>query len=105
MKWLFLYVYVFYLGFLMYASVMNAGFKNLPLFVKALLVPPGIVFLLMDVLFNITLGTILFFQLPTKATITLSKRMSSNIATGSGWRFKLSSLIVNNLLLPFTKQY
>jgi hypothetical protein len=103
----FIYVYVFYCGFLMYASVMNVGWGKLPLFLKVVLAPVGSVFLLMDIAFNLTVGSLLFLQLPpTWTPPTLSMRMAHNIAAvPTTWRGKLSALIVNNLLLPFTKDY
>lgn len=107
----FIYTYIFYLGFLIYAEIMNYGWTKLPLFLKILLVPPGVVFLVMDAFFNATAGIALFLQLPTKTTWTLSKRMAANIQAGPGvtnrqkWQFWFSSLIVNNMLIRFTKFY
>jgi len=103
--YLVVYVYIFFCLFLMYASVMNAGWAKLSLLLKILLAPVGVVFLLIDVAFNISAGTVLFLQWPTRTTLTLSKRMAQNIAIGTGWRKTLSSLIVDNLLLPFTADY
>ena len=60
----FLYVYIFYCGFLMYSSVVNRGWVKLPLFLKIILTPVGVVFLTMDVAFNVTVGTLVFLQLP-----------------------------------------
>ena len=98
--------YLFYLGFLMYASVMNVGWTKLSLFVKVLLAPPGVVFLVFDVVFNATIGSLVFWQLPNKLTLTLSKRMAALIAyTPTTWRGKIAARVVDTLLLPFTKDY
>ena len=97
-------LYVFWLMFLIYASAINAGWTKLPLLPRVLFSPIGVIFLIVDVVVNLTLGTVLFLQLPSLQTLTLSKRMANNIATVT-WRGRLSALIVNNLLLPFTKNY
>ena len=101
------YVYFFYLGFLIYSAVMNHGWGKLPLFLKVILTPPGLIFLVADVAFNCTVAIPLFaWQLPTWKTLTLSKRMAANIATGAGdWRGRLSHAIVDHMLLPFTPYY
>ena len=101
------YVYAFYLGFLMYSAVMNHGWGKLPLFLKIILIPPGLIFGAMDIFFNYTFAIPLFgWQLPTRETFTLSKRMSANIKTGTpGWKFMLSKSVVDNGLLPFTPYY
>lgn len=104
--YLFAFLYLFYCGFLIYAAVMNVGWTKLPLFLKIILTPVGVVFLLADVSFNLSVGTLLFLQLPPGGTWTLSMRMAWNIKNvPATWRGKLSLAIVSNLLLPFTANY
>jgi hypothetical protein len=104
--WALGFLYLFYCGFLIYAAVMNVGWGKLSLFLKILLTPVGLVFLTADVAFNVSVGTLLFLQLPGPGTWTLSMRMANNLKMWPlTWRGKLSKLIVSNLLLPFTADY
>ena len=100
-----LYGYGFWLGFLMYAAVMNAGWRRLSLALRVLLVPPGTVFLVVDVTFNYTVAVLLFLQWPPPGCYTLSKRLAHNVLLDKGWRSKLSDAVVAHLLLPFTLNY
>jgi hypothetical protein len=101
------YLCLFYFGFLAYASLMNrGGWTKLTLEGKVFAGLPFLAFGLLDVVFNVTVGSLLFLQLPTAKTLTLSKRMKSNIDTAPGtWRGKLAAVIVGRDLLPFTKDY
>jgi len=104
---LFAYVFLglFYAGFLAYASIMNVGWSKIPLFGKLCLWWIGVVFLAADVGFNVSIGTLIFLQFPTLQTLTLSKRSAANISIGTGWRSKLATAFVSHFLLPFTKSY
>ncbi len=103
---LLLYTYIFYCGFLMYSSVVNRGWAKLPLFLKIILTPVGVIFLLMDVAFNAIVGTLLFLQLPGPGRWTLSMRMAGWISHPEpSYRKTLALFIVSNFLLPFTADY
>jgi hypothetical protein len=100
------YIALFYFGFLAYAAVQDhGGFGKIPLVGKLFLWWIFFIFLLMDVIFNVTAGTLIFIQLPSTKTLTLSKRMSALISSGEGWRKSLASKIVNTFLLPYTSRY
>lgn len=101
----YVYLILFYTFFLAYASIQNVGWAKVPAVGKALLLPVGVVFYVMDVAFNITFGTLIFFQAPTIKTVTLSMRLKANINGPDGWRKTISSGFVNHFLLPFTQSY
>ena len=96
---------IFYSFFMAYASIQNVGWSKVPLFGKVCLLPVGVCFWVMDVCFNATFGTLIFLQLPTMKTSTLSMRLAANIAGSDGWRKKLATAFVDHFLLPFTKSY
>jgi len=96
---------LFYTCFLAYASIQNVGWSKVPLFGKVCLGWIGVAFLMMDVLFNVTFGSLIYWQLPTVKTLTLSKRSAANIAGPDGWRKTLATSFVDHFLLPFTKAY
>ena len=96
---------VFYTCFQAYASIQNVGWSKVPMFGKVCLLPVGVCFWMMDVLFNTTVGSLVFLQLPTMKTSTLSMRLAANIAGPDGWRKRWSSLFVDQFLLPFTQKY
>ena len=103
------FVYAFWLMFVVYSACINTGWSKLPLFPKVLLAPVGLVFMAMDVAFNLTAGSLLFLQLPTLTrwppSWTLSVRLARLVKSDTTWRGKLASVIVRNLLLPFTANY
>ena len=101
----YLFLGVFYSLFLAYASVQNIGWDKVPLFGKVCVLPVGAFFFCMDVAFNVTFGSLIFLQAPTMKTNTLSKRLAANIAGPDGWRKRLSTVFVDNFLLPFTRNY
>ncbi len=104
---------IFYSGFLFYASVVNRGegsvlkgWQMMPIEGRICTAGPLLIFGTIDVVSNFTLFTVIFLQLPTKTTYTLSRRMANNIATmPATWRGVLSARIVNRDLLPYTKSY
>jgi hypothetical protein len=101
----YLFLGVFYSLFLAYASVQNIGWSRVPLFGKVCILPVGAAFYAMDVAFNCTVGSLVFLQLPTMKTSTLSMRLKNNIETGDGWRKRWAALFVDNFLLPFARNY
>ncbi len=101
----YLFLGFFYALFLSYASIQDIGWSKVPMFGKVCLLPIGALFYCMDVAFNTTVGSLVFLQLPTVNTLTLSKRLANNIATSHGWRQRWSALFVDHFLLPFTRNY
>ena len=99
-----LLTYVFYLLFLVYAAA-SPKWSKLPIWPKILLLPAGVIFYVIDVVFNFTFGSILFLQLPYingHWYQTLSMRMAYN-KTQTGWRSKIASFVCSNLLDPFAQ--
>lgn len=92
-----LYIYLLWLLFL---AVMALKWKwsSLPKAVRAIAAPAVIVAVFLDVLFNITIGTILFLDLPHQWTF--SQRIGSYKARFD-WRSPLAAWICANLLDPF----
>lgn len=80
--WALVWMYVLFLGFLIYAAAKRA-WPRLKIGIKVLLAPALLAFGLIDVLFNIVIGTILFLELPT--TWTFSQRCSRHLHD-AGWR-------------------
>ena len=99
------YLCIFYAGFQAYASIQNVGWSKVPMFGKVCLLPVGMCFWFLDVMFNATMGSLVFLQLPTMKTSTLSMRLKANIEGPDGWRKRWSALFVDHFLLPFTKSY
>ena len=95
---------IFYTCFMAYASIQNVGWSRVPKFGKVCLLPVGVIFYVMDLVFN-AFATLIFLQLPTMKTSTLSLRLKANIAGPDGWRKRWSSLFVGQFLLPFTSRY
>jgi hypothetical protein len=52
-----------------------------------------------DLFMNVTLFSLVFFELPKEWLLT--KRMQRYIKTGTGWRFKVADWICRNLLNIF----
>lgn len=80
--WAFLWMYVLFQGFLIYASVKRA-WPRLKIGIKVMQVPILLVFGLIDVLFNIVIGSILFLELPRQ--LTFSQRCCVHLHD-TGWR-------------------
>ncbi len=62
------------------------------------LIAVGVVF---DVVLNITVGTVLFLELPSYKRLFLTARMSRLIREDSDWRGKIAEWICSNLLDNF----
>lgn len=57
---------------------------------------------LLDIAVNVTIGTLLFLELPHYQRLTLSARMSHHYQSGStAWRSKLAHWFAVNLLDPY----
>lgn len=78
----FVWMYLLFLGFLIYAASKHA-WHRLKIGIKILLAPVLIVFGIIDVLFNIVVGTVLFLELPR--TMTFSQRCSRHLYRND-WR-------------------
>jgi len=99
------FLYLGYVLWVLFLAVMNL----LRVYQKGEL-PKGVLYLsfpllaaglVVDVLFNIVFGTIMFLQMPALSRLTLSARMDDLILTGSGWRKKFAIWFVKYLLQPF----
>jgi len=79
-------MYILFLGFLIYASILQAWSK-LKIGIKILLVPVLVVFGGADVLFNFTLGSLLFLE--RARTYTFSQRLCQHL-NDAGWKGHLA---------------
>ena len=57
------------------------------------------IFLVLDTLFNIIYGSILFLELPKEWVLTM--RLRRHIKNGMGWRYRLSVFICEYLIEPW----
>ena len=57
--------------------------------------------LIVDVAFNVIVGSVIFLQPPDFKRLTLSARMDDLIRNGSGWRKRNAIIFVAYLLEPF----
>lgn len=80
----FLFVLGLFYGYVYYAGVVHAWPRML-IGQKILAIIPLIIFGVADVLFRCTFGVLMFFELPTMATITFSKQCESHMGE-PGWR-------------------
>lgn len=55
----------------------------------------------LDVLVNVTIGTVLFLEWPSLYRLTLSARLENLVHTATGWRQVLAFWILYTLLQPF----
>lgn len=78
----FLSMYVLFLGFLIYAAVLQA-WPKLKIGIKVLLIPVLLAFGGFDILFNFTIGSVLFLE--RAHTYTFSQRLCQHL-NNPGWR-------------------
>ena len=104
---LYLFLGLFYFGFLSYSAVQeHGGWAGLPLIGKICLPIPFLCFLLMDYFANLTLGSLIFLQWPTIKTATFSVRCKTLIdGEPTTWRGLRANKIVNSILIKYTKHY
>ena len=84
-----------------YITVM-AGLREwnrLHWFAKLNLLPLAPLFLLLDVAMNITIGSLLFLEVPR--WWTLSERLHYHAISNHGWKTYLAAWLCRNLLNPF----
>ena len=92
-----LYAYGLWLLFLA-VMALRWRWRALPMTVRILAAPAVLVSVLLDFLFNVTLGTLLFLDLPRQWTF--SQRVGS-YKRRFDWRAPLAAWICSNLLDPF----
>lgn len=61
----------------------------------------GYTVFILDIIWNIIFGTVLFMQLPHKDRLTLTHRMKYILITDDGWRFKLAHFICKYIIEPW----
>jgi hypothetical protein len=95
-----LFIYLFWVFYLGVMSLWRAHRDGL---IGPVAYVPGYLTLaigaVMDVVFNATLGSLLFFERPYEVFFT--KRLQRHIRTGGGWRRKLALWLCHHLLNPF----
>ena len=84
-----------------YITVMSGlrEWSDLHLFAKINLIIPAAAFLLLDVLVNLTIGSLLFLERPR--WWTLSERLHYHATRDHGWKTYLAAWLCKNLLNPF----
>jgi hypothetical protein len=93
-------LYAFWLLYLAIMSLYRANMnKTITLQAKILGWPILILGALVDCIMNVTLFSLVFFELPKEFLLT--KRMQRYIKQGDGWRCKLSRWICQSLLNAF----
>lgn len=98
MIYLALYIYAFYLLFVVTMAA-KAAWPFLTITPKVLLAPVALLAVFMDVLFNVTFASLLFFDAPREAMFT--KRLDRYKTEGAGWRYTVAVWLCKNLLDPF----
>lgn len=93
-----IYTYIFYLLFVLTMAA-KAAWPQLSTVPRALLAPPAVAAVLMDLLFNLIPATIIFLDRPHELMFT--HRLDRYEAQGSGWRYAIAVCICQNLLNPF----
>ncbi len=92
----FIYIYAFWVLYLAIMSLYRAHLNNkLTKLGYVLGSPLLIVGLVIDFIMNLTIFTVLFFELPKEWLVT--KRLQRHIRR-SGWRFKLANFICEHML-------
>jgi hypothetical protein len=88
----------FYLAAMNVIKVYKAG--EIPALAKWLAYPFVIVGVLLDVVLNVTVGSVLFLELPEIGRLLFTARLGKHCGT-SGFRGKIACFICKNLLDPF----
>lgn len=92
-------LWVFYLAVMNLKRSRDAG--TIPKTALVLGYPLLIVGFTIDILVNISIGSLLFLEWPNYKRLSLSARMSYLVNNDHGWRAKLAKFIGENLLDPF----
>lgn len=95
----FLYAYLLWLLFLA-VMALQTKWRALPKLVRAIALPAVLVAVAMDIVFNWTIGTLLFVRLPVRGEFTFSQRVG-NYKRRADWRAPVATWICSNLLDPF----
>jgi hypothetical protein len=87
-------------GFVFYAGCIQA-WNRLLIGAKILLLPPVLIFGIVDILFNSTFGTIMFLEFPTLHLITFSKRCEYHMHEAN-WRGSIAGAycFLLNCIIP-----
>lgn len=103
--WLLLAIVLFYYGFIIYAGATKA-WHVLGWLPKVMILPLAPPFYLVDVLFNTTIGSLIYLQWPKYYGygifgLTFSIRTQQNAAFGTPRRKAIALSIVKHFLYPF----
>ena len=93
--------YLFAVTWVFYLAIMNIkrNQDKLTIYAKILAYPTVVIGYLFDITLNLTVGCVLFLELPRE--LVLSERLSRHKTNSSGWRLRRASWICANLLDPF----
>ena len=94
-------LFTFYLSY----CALNVAYKNgklkaAPKLVQAVCWLIFIVALVLDVVFNVTLGSLVFLELPERRRLTFTMRCKKHMAD-AGWRGRLARWVCEGWLNPF----
>lgn len=94
------YAYLFFCVYILVMGVQRAhldGRLHGPL--RGLCLPMVALGYAMDLLANVTVASLAFWELPRELLVT--KRLQRHLESFAGWRWKLATWICNSLLDPF----
>ena len=101
---LFLYILFFFYGYVFYAGCLNAWHPSLPLWIKAILIPPIAIFGLADIIINFFLGSLLYLDIPFRHGWTFTQRTCYWYHTVGDYRKSLADWFAS-ILNPFNKDH
>jgi len=96
----FFWTYVLFIGFFFYAAALQA-WNRLKIGIKILVAPALCVFGVIDIAFNVVVGSIIFWELPFVHGLTFSQRCSYHLTT-PGYKGKVAGAfsVPLNAVLP-----
>ena len=102
----FIYSLLLWLFFIATANVVKYTSKQTPMIKRAPATVFTLLFIVGDVIFNVTYGSIVFLQLPHYKRLTLTERLKYNLVVYSdSWRGKLSYWICRRLVEPWDQHH
>ena len=92
--------YFFFLGYVFYAGCLNAWHPDLSIWIKAVLIPPILIFGVSDILIRFTIGTILFRDCDFRHGFTFSQLLCYWYHTVGDYRKYVADFFAS-ILNPF----
>ena len=98
---IFLASIVLWVLFIMVANLYHNSYKNAKGLKRKAMIAFAYVFVTLDVIYNYTYASLIFWQLPSWDHRTLTSRLKYNLAEETGWRFKLSLFVCAKMIEPW----